>query len=73
MSEPTTVGMRERHDSDERWRTYEHDNCWIDKWAECDKDRGVLLDRLEAAEESFKAIRTLADELAALLVKLEMK
>ncbi len=64
MNAQTTTEIRERHDSDERWRTYEHDNCWIDKWAECDKDRGILLDRLEAAEAELAECEVAIEELA---------
>lgn len=43
MNDKELQEILERDNADARWRTYEHDDCWVDKWAECDKDRSALL------------------------------
>jgi len=49
MTEPTTAEIRERHDTIDRYNGAEFSDYIF-----ADEDRGILLDRLEAAEQTIK-------------------
>ena len=60
MTEPTTAEIRERHEAAHKTFNYSQSTP---AWKSAHKDRGILLDRMEAAEATIKEISEFGDEI----------